>query len=174
MSLPWCSAILILHHSIKCCSDMFTVIYRTRQGNHEMKIYSVLPCSRYHFVNWRELPRFPFMPQGSAYYKSKLEIISGEHGLSWNKLNFQRNVFDIMFMMPETDSLFDFAGIWLWWHFYAFWNCKLQRGKVWEYLDSLSLPSANVLEPNCGRENRHCIQKEHNVVATDVFIQHDS
>lgn len=75
-----------------------------------------------------------------------------------------------MFMMPETDSPFDLLASDYDDAFTYSEIGKLQRGKVWEYLDSLSLSSASVLELNCGtgEDALHLAKKGHNVVATDV------
>lgn len=54
--------------------------YRTRQGITEMKNLFSSPVQ----ISFRQLKRIAAIPvhaTGSAYYKSKLEIISGEHGL---------------------------------------------------------------------------------------------
>ena len=111
---------LSLHHSIKCCSEYVHRTYRTTKIT-EMKNLFSSPF-RYHFVNWRESPRFLFMLQEARTINQSWKLSVANTVLVGNKLIFFNEC--IWYHVYDAGNWFTFwfAGIWLWWRFYAFWN----------------------------------------------------
>ena len=147
---------LSLHHSIKCCSDMFTVPTVHDKESRRWKNLFSSPVQ----ISFRQLKRIAAIPvhaTGSAYYKSKLEIISGEHGLVginwifskeciWYHVYDAGNWFTFDLLASDYDDTFTHSEI-----------GKLQRGKVWEYLDCFLFHRQTYWNWIVAQEKMHCI-----------------